>query len=208
MPLTDKQQLMMDFIETYTIDRGFPPTIRDIQEGCKISSTSVVDYNLRILERGGLLKRSREISRGIELTRRKRSDSIQVPVLGPISAGNPLMVAPIDIRTLDSDDHVAVPEEIINQHREIVAFNVKGQSMINAHIDDGDVVILSLTREIGDGDIVAAWLKTDDEITLKRYFKEDDQIRLQPENDEMEPIIVNAADVEIHGKVVYLMRGY
>ena len=118
------------------------------------------------------------------------------------------MVAPIDIRTLDSDDHVAVPEEIINQHREIVAFNVKGQSMINAHIDDGDVVILSLTREIGDGDIVAAWLKTDDEITLKRYFKEDDQIRLQPENDEMEPIIVNAADVEIHGKVVYLMRGY
>ena len=208
MPLTDKQQLMMDFIETYTIDRGFPPTIRDIQEGCKISSTSVVDYNLRILERGGLLKRSREISRGIELTRRKRSDSIQVPVLGPISAGKPLMVAPIDIRTLDSDDHVAVPEEIINQHREIVAFNVKGQSMINAHIDDGDVVILSLTREIGDGDIVAAWLKTDDEITLKRYFKEGDQIRLQPENDEMEQIIVNAADVEIHGKVVYLMRGY
>ena len=109
MPLTDKQQLMMDFIETYTIERGFPPTIRDIQEGCKISSTSVVDYNLRSLERGGLLKRSREISRGIELTRRKRSDSIQVPVLGPISAGNPLMVAPIDIQTLDSDDHVAVP---------------------------------------------------------------------------------------------------
>lgn len=208
MPLSDKQELMMDFIEAFTFEHGFPPTIRDIQEGCKISSTSVVDYNLRILERGGLLKRSREISRGIEITRRKRNDSIQVPVLGPILAGNPLMVAPIDIRTLHSDDYVAIPEEIINGHKEIVAFNVKGQSMIEAHIDDGDVVVLSITREIGDGDIVAAWLKTDDEITLKRYFKEGDQIRLQPENEEMKAIIVNAVDVEIHGKVVHLMRSY
>ncbi len=205
--LRQRQQDIMRFIEDFLDENGYPPTVRDIQYGCNISSTSVVDYNLKGLVRGGFLRRSKEVSRGIEIVGRSER-RIKVPVLAAIAAGQPLPVFPQDVATAIEEDSVEVDAGMVADREKIFALRVKGDSMIDALIRDGDMVVLEAQETAQSGDMVAAWLVQEEEATLKRFFPEGDRIRLQPENSTMEPIYVDARNVQVRGRVVGVLRRY
>jgi repressor LexA len=206
--LSGKQQAILRFIRDFLRDKDYPPSIRDIQDGCGISSTSVVDYNLKALERMGYIRRGREVSRAIELVGRRRMST--VPVVGQIAAGQPIDVpAPDSWLQQEFEDDVEVPDEVIQGRENVFALRVKGTSMIDALVNDGDLVVMQQTSSVQDGDMVAVWLKDRQETTLKKLYREGDKVRLQPANVTMEPIFVRAEDVEVQGKVLYrLGRGY
>lgn len=206
--LSLKQQAILDFLREFIEERDYPPTVRDIKTACKISSTSVVDYNLKRLEEKGLIRRDREVSRGIELIdRRRRPSTVSVPVLGAIAAGLPIPVPSSDRWQSDVDDTITVTADMIGNRAEVFALRVKGQSMIEDLIDDGDIVILERVQTANDGDKVAVWLTDREEVTLKRIYHEaDGRIRLQPANRTMAPIFVDAGDVEIQGRLVSVIR--
>ncbi|MDD5126617.1 MAG: transcriptional repressor LexA [Dehalococcoidales bacterium] len=207
--VSTKQQQILGFIRRFLAEQDYPPSLRDIQEGCHISSTSVVDYNLKALERLGFIRRHPEISRGIVLN----SDSTiplsmtPVPIIGMIAAGSP-----IPVPTPDTWD-VSAAAETINISREltgdaegIYALKVKGESMIDALINDGDIVLMQYTNTADNGDMVAAWLKAEKEATLKKVYIESDRVRLQPANRHMQPIYVSPDNLEIQGKVIGVIR--
>jgi repressor LexA len=200
--LSDRQERMLRFIGEYVDDYGRPPTVREIGVAAGISSTSVVDYNLRVLEREGLLKRSRELSRGIELPNRKKGSSI--PIVGQIAAGQPIEAIE------DPTDVVEVSQRHVQDG--CYALRVKGQSMIEDHIDDGDIVVIHPQATADDGDTVVALItsgpSSTGEATLKRLYRERDRIRLQPRNATMQPIYVSPDDLEIRGKVVQVIKDY
>lgn len=208
MALSEKQERILEFIGAFLTEHGFPPTVRDIQKGCGMSSTSVVDYNLRILERLSYLRRSREVSRGIELARRGRGGMVRIPLVGVIAAGAPLPVPSVDPRTLDEGDFLEVGEEMVQGQGEVFAVRVQGTSMIDALIDDGDVVLLQRTDRVENGGMVAAWLVREGETTLKRFYREGSRVRLQPENRSMAPLIMDAREVQVQGKVIGIIRKY
>ncbi len=206
--LTPRQQEILDFLRSYIEEHDYPPSIRDIQEGCNISSTSVVDYNLRKLEEKGYIRRDREISRGIELlgARGRRPRIVEVPLLGTIAAGQPIPVPTSDRWTADAEDVIAVTEDMVRGRTNLFALRVRGTSMIEDLIDDGDIVILEPTRHADDGDRVAVWLKDRGEVTLKRIYREHGRIRLQPANSAMDPIYTTPENVEIQGRFVSSFR--
>jgi repressor LexA len=203
--LSSKQTAILRFIRDFLREKDYPPSIRDIQDGCSISSTSVVDYNLKALERLGYIKRDREVSRAIELVGRRKSMS--VPVVGQIAAGIPIPV-PDTFEHQEFEDDVDVPAEVAAGHDNIFALRVKGTSMIDALVNDGDVVVLEGTSAWQDGDMVAAWIKSKEETTLKRIYHEGERIRLQPANTTMDPIYASADDVEVQGRVLYRIGGF
>ncbi|MCK9520223.1 MAG: transcriptional repressor LexA [Dehalococcoidia bacterium] len=207
--LSGKQAQILEFLRQFIDDKDYPPSIRDIQEGCDISSTSVVDYNLRKLEEKGYIRRDREVSRGIEIlgARGRRPRIIEVPVLGSIAAGQPIPVPTSDRWAADADDTVAVTEDMVRGRQNVFALRVKGTSMIEDLIDDGDIVFLEPARSCIDGDRVAVWLKDRGEVTLKRFYQEGNRVRLQPANSTMQPIYTDAENVEIQGKFISSIRG-
>jgi repressor LexA len=196
-----KQAKIIEYIRDFTEEHDYPPTIREIQQGCGISSTSVVDYNLIQMEKRGLIRRDREVARGIELLESggRRPRVVIVPVLGTIAAGQPIPTYATDT---DPDETVEVPPDMVRNRDSVYALRVKGDSMIDALVSDGDVILLQATRTADDGEIVAAWLPSREEATLKKFYREGDRVRLQPKNESMEPIYVDAGDVEIHGKLI------
>lgn len=203
--LSDKQARILQFVEQFVAEHDYPPSIRDIQQGCDISSTSVVDYNLKRLEEKGLLRRDREISRAIQLpgagTRRRVQE---VPLLGKIAAGLPIPTPP---ETLPPDyEAIEVTEDQTRGRPNAFALRVEGTSMIDALINDGDIVILEPTRSCDDGDMVAVWLKAENETTLKKFFHEGSRIRLQPMNATMPPIYTTPDNVEVQGRVLSSIR--
>ncbi len=208
--LRPRQQQILDFIRAYRAEHSYMPSVREIQAACGISSTSVVDYNVRILEREGYLHRSPDISRGLELVGGKPDNVVEmrpIPVIGVIAAGSPMPVPEVGQWPAEDAETVSLPPELTPRQSEgLYALRVKGYSMIDALIDDGDVVVLRPTADPRDGELVAAWLKLEEEATLKRFYREGDRIRLQPANVQMEPIIVPAENVEVHGKVVAVIR--
>ncbi|MBK6663456.1 MAG: repressor LexA [Thermoflexaceae bacterium] len=206
--LSGKQQQIFEFLRTFLQDKDYPPSIRDIQEGCGISSTSVVDYNLRKLEEKGYIRRDREVSRGIEIlgARRNRSRIVEIPVLGTIAAGQPIPVPTSDRFGNDSDETVAVTEDMVRGRANVFALRVKGTSMIEDLIDDGDIVFLEPAQSATNGDKVAVWLKDRGEVTLKRYYHEGTRVRLQPANSTMEPIYTAPENVEIQGRFISSLR--
>ena len=206
--LSPKQDQILDFLRSFIEEKDYPPSIRDIQEGCGISSTSVVDYNLRKLEDKGYIRRDREISRGIEIlgARGRRARIVEIPVLGSIAAGQPIPVPTSDRFGNDAQDMVAVTEDMIRGKTNVFALRVKGTSMIEDLIDDGDIVFLEPARSAVDGDKVAVWLKDREEVTLKRIYHEGDRVRLQPANSTMQPIYTSAENVEIQGKFISSFR--
>ncbi|MBM3925389.1 MAG: transcriptional repressor LexA [SAR202 cluster bacterium] len=208
--VSSRQQRMLDFIREFMAETGRPPTVRDIQKACNISSTSVVDYNLRLLQRDGLLRRQPDVARGIELLDRDgRSTSImpRIPVMGYIAAGQPLPGPASDGWNQEPLEEIEVPRSMVRGHKEMYALRVRGTSMIDAYIDDGDMVIIEPSNDIRNGDMVVAWLKMEQEATLKKIYKEGDQVRLQPANSQMKPIYAMANNVETRGKVVGVLRG-
>ena len=207
--LISKQQQIIDFIRRFMADRSYPPTIRDIVSGCGISSTSVVDYNLNLLERKGYIRRHREISRGIELLARVvlPGHSCQVPVIGQIAAGEPIPVPTADTwGVAASSETLEVTEDLIRGREGIYALKVKGSSMVDALINDGDIVLMQYVNTVENGEMAAIWLRAEKEVTLKKVYSQPDYIRLQPANDQMQPIYVEPDNVEIQGKVIAVIR--
>lgn len=216
--LSVRQVSILDFIKSFLGDNGYPPTVRDIQHGCKISSTSVVDYNLHILRREGYIRRSPDVSRGIELldssedkTSNWNSDHgasfSSVPVFGYIAAGEPVPIPSVDTwNTEDSIDRLELPASLSLGRSDLYALRVRGRSMIDALIDDGDSVILQPVQQVRSGDMVVAWLKLEKEATLKYFHHEGQRIRLQPANEQMDPIYVDPENLEIQGRVVAVIR--
>ncbi len=208
--LSSKQLRILEFLRSFLDEHDYPPSIRDIQQGCDISSTSVVDYNLKRLEEKGLIRRDREVSRAIELLDAggRRSRTVRVPVLGKIAAGLPIPMPP-DTAALDAyDDAVELTEAQTRGKSNVFALRVEGTSMIDALINDGDIVILEPTHSCEDGEMVAVWLKEQNETTLKQFFHEGDRIRLQPMNSTMQPFYTSPDNIEVQGRVVTAIRSW
>jgi repressor LexA len=209
--LSARQKDILNYIEDFMSRRGFPPAIRQIQETLGISSTSVVAYNLKALEGKGMLKREGKVSRGITMpqatpTRLSRQNPAQVPMLGVITAGMPLP-NPEEIpagaaETVEVPPEIAPPEKL----QDVYALKVRGHSMIDALIDDGDIVLIRYQETAENGQMVAARIEDDNAVTLKKFYKEGGKVRLQPANVTMEPIYVDAANVSIQGRVIGVLR--
>ncbi len=208
--LSPKQKAILKYVQGFIEKKGFPPSVRDIQGACKISSTSVVDYNLGLLERGGFLRRAAEVARGITLGAKagppQRPGILAVPLLGAIAAGAPIPVPEADTWRSAHEETVEVPEAMVRGKDEVYALRVKGTSMIDALINDGDTVLIHFQKSADRGDMVVAWLKDEKETTLKKYYPEDGRVRLQPANSTMKPIYVDRNNLEILGRVVGVIR--
>ena len=207
--LSAKQRRILEFIQGFIDEHDYPPSIRQIQEACDISSTSVVDYNLRILEKQGYIRRDREVSRAIELLEPggRRPRVVPVPIIGTIAAGQPIPVPSADTwRSFDTEETLEVSPDMVGGRENIYALRVKGNSMIDALVNDGDIVIMEAASSARDGDMVAAWLKREQEATLKRFYREGSQVRLQPANETMQPIRTDADNVEVQGRVIGAVR--
>lgn len=209
--LGERHQKILEFIESYQREHKHPPSIREIGEHCDISSTSVVNYYLDQLEKAGHIERDRKISRGMRLTNAPPfGDMMRVPVLGVIQAGEPIPIPPSDFNSFTADDSVEIATSLMpakEKGRDLFALQVQGDSMIDAMINDGDIVILKPAQEARNGEMVAVWLSDKNETTLKYFYKEKDGYRLQPANPTMKPILVKKSEpLEIKGKVVMVIR--
>lgn len=224
--LSERQRFILNFIGEYLRDHGYAPSIREIKSEVERAglvrtasgntSTSVVDYNLRALEETGYIRRDRNKSRAIELVdntgrSRNRQTNYNIPVApSPIAAGSPIPVLE-DIRMgTPTDDTVEVTGDFLGRHiahlNRLYALRVKGTSMIDALINDGDLVIMESQETAENGQTVAAWLKAEQEATLKRFYQEDGKVRLQPANSTMQPIYTDPDNIEIKGRVVGVIR--
>ena len=208
----ERRQRILDCIARTVAERGYPPSVREIADAVGLASTSAVHHHLIALERDGLIERSVNASRALRLTSRPDAaadaskvtpfrmpverETLNLPVMGEIAAGQPIEAYE------DAAETLAVPASL-EARPDSYVLRVRGKSMIDALIDDGDFVIVQPQATARDGDIVVALLE-DNGVTLKRYFREKDRIRLQPANAEMEPIY--ATEVQIQGKVVGVIR--
>jgi repressor LexA len=210
--ISSKQQKILEFVELFSIENGYPPTIREIGRAAGISSTSVVNYNLEALQRDGYIYRDRTVSRGIRLTKESPEPispaifrhMVKIPMLGRIAAGQPI---PVPEGAFDGESEgIELARDLVPDGNDFYALKVQGYSMIDALINDGDIVVMRHTNTAENGEMVAAWLLDQEETTLKRFFHEGDRVRLQPENKTMQPIYVPADKVEIQGRVVAVIR--
>jgi len=208
----ERRQRILDCIARTVAERGYPPSVREIADAVGLASTSAVHHHLIALERDGLIERSQNASRALRLTGRQdpaagtskvtpfrmpvERETLNLPVMGEIAAGQPIEAYE------DAAETLAVPASL-EARPDSYVLRVRGKSMIDALIDDGDFVIVQPQATARDGDIVVALLE-DNGVTLKRYFREKDRIRLQPANAEMEPIY--ATEVQVQGKVVGVIR--
>ncbi len=207
--LSPKQQKILRFIRRFLEEHDYLPSIREIQDGCGISSTSVVDYNLKKLEGDGYIRRDRKVSRAIALLDRggRRPRTVAVPIIGQIAAGQPIPVPTADTwNNLDYSDSLEVTRDMIGGRQNVYGLRVKGSSMIDALVNDGDIVLMEAASSADNGDMVAAWLKREQEATLKRFYQESGRIRLQPANEAMAPIYTDPTNVEVQGKVIGAVR--
>jgi repressor LexA len=200
---SDTRERILTFIHDFYDKHGYSPTVRDILRGCNISSTAVVQHHLDVLERDGRIQRDPEVFRSIRLSDNRNLTSI--PLLGTIAAGTPIPVPAAETWTASAQDMVEVPTGMTGD-KNVFALRVKGKSMIDAFIDDGDTVIISPVHSVNNGDMVAAWLKNEKEVTLKRFYARAGKIILKPENQTMKPIIQEPDNVEIQGKVIGVIR--
>jgi repressor LexA len=207
--LTGRQQEIWDFLVDYAQRHGYPPTVREIGEAVGLASPSTVHAHLANLERAGLLRRDPTKPRALELVGQRRAaagegtarvDVHRLPLVGEIAAGGPLLAEE------NIEDYLAVPEPLSRGGEEFL-LRVKGDSMVDAGILDGDIVVVRRQQDARDGDIVVALAGDDesaDEATVKRFYRERDRVRLQPENAALEPIY--ARHVQILGKVIGVFR--
>lgn len=214
--LSTRQRAILTFIHSYSLEHGYPPSIREIGKSCDISSTSVVNYNLNILEQKEYIEREKEISRGLRLTDRAEmamelegvmlGGMINIPLVGVIVAGYPVPVPDSDFQVFD--DMIAVTHDMVRDPTKAFALRVQGESMIDALINDGDIVIVQHQQDAHNGDMIAAWLKDEKETTLKYFYWEEGKqmVRLQPANPAFQPIRVHPSNLEIQGKVVAVLR--
>ena len=209
-PLSERQRQMLDFIGDFSDSQGYPPTIRDIGHKLGISSTSVVSYNLKILEKEGYIKRDETVSRGLKVIRMDVDEipvqrrTVQVPVLGTIAAGRPLLLP--DAGQYQPTDFIELTRDLVSDNSDIYALRVKGDSMIDALVNDGDIVILRRQEQVENGQMAAVWLEDREETTLKYFYLDQDRVQLRPANPTMKPWTEPAENVRVQGKVIAVIR--
>ena len=224
--LTDRHKKILTFFEDFQDRNGYPPSIREICQGTGISSTSVANYYLDQLVRMGYIERDQNVSRGMRLTQRVSramapatqaissklsaiEEMLRIPLAGQIVASEPVPVPGTDFSYFDAESNVEIARSLlpVRDTGNLFALKVKGDSMIDAMVNDGDIVILQPATEAKNGEMVAVWLPEKDETTLKYFYKETDGFRLQPANPTMKPIrLGKKTTVEIRGKVVMVVR--
>lgn len=205
--LSKRQQAILEYISEFVEANNWPPTVREIKDALGISSTSVVDYNLEALEQKGKIVRKGGKSRAIELVDKPRRSTTEfIPMVGTIAAGVPIP----DRKDADPEDQVEVPAYMFRGRPgpDVFALRVKGNSMIDALIADGDIVLIRSAETAEVGETVAVWLEQEGETTLKQWYPEPqhNRVRLQPANSTMEPIYTNLDNARIKGKLVGVIR--
>ena len=199
--ISAKQSQILEFLKDQILSKGYPPTVREICDAVNLKSTSSVHAHLETLEKNGYITRDPTKPRAIEINddtfNLTRREVVNVPLVGQVAAGMPILA------TENIENYFPIPAEFM-PNAQTFMLKVKGESMINVGIYDGDIIIVQQTDVARNGDTVVALVE--DSATVKTFYKEDGHIRLQPENDTMEPIIVN--DVAILGKVIGLLRLY
>jgi len=217
--LSERHVRVLEFLVSYQYENSRPPSIREIGDAAKISSTSVVNYYLEQLDKMGYIERDGRVSRGLRLTDKVNevvqviTDLIRVPVAGRIVASAPVPVPASDFNYYDADSSVEIATSLLpapEKNKQLYALEVEGDSMIDAMVNDGDYVIMKpvgSNAEVRNGDMVAVWLPSRDETTLKYFYKEENGFRLQPANPTMDPIMIDKREsLEIKGKVVMVIR--
>ena len=194
---------VLKFIRSFIADKGYSPSVNDIVDGCKLSSPNLAQYHLNVLEREGVLRRAPGVFRSIQLVQGVNAD---IPLLGAIAAGSPIPVPESDNWAMNAEEVLGLSRDLVGDEEGLFALRVRGRSMIDACIMDGDIVVMQATQSAQDGDMVAVWLKDEHEVTLKRIYREEGRIRLQPANRQIEPLYVDPENVEIQGKVVAVIR--
>jgi len=197
---------ILDFIRKFLDKRGYAPTVRDIARGCNISTPSVVQHHLNKLESQGHIYRDPEVFRSIRLVEKKREAVSRVPLMGTIAAGQPIPVPTSDSWASIPEETLQLTDEVTRGQKGIYALRVKGTSLIDALVGDGDIVLMQPASTVEEGEVAAVWLKTEQEVTLKKVYHEAGRIRLQPANKEMEPIYYPPEEVEIQGRVIGMLR--
>ena len=197
--VSEKQNEIYEFLKTYTDNKGYPPSVREICEAVGLKSTSSVHGHLKRLESKGLIRRDPTKPRALEIIDNSlKKEMVNIPIIGKVTAGLPILA------NENVEDTFPIPLDYIRHNKELFMLNISGDSMINAGIFDGDLAIIEECKTANNGEIVVALIEN--EATIKRFFKETDHIRLQPENDTMPPIIVD--NCSILGKLVGLYRKY
>ncbi len=221
--LSERQKKILRFIQEFINENQYPPTIREIGRDVGISSTSVVKYNLDVLARRDLIERNPDISRGIRLVgdlservsgvadrvseaAERVTDVFQVPVLGRIAAGTPIPVPEAEFSPFGYERSVELTRDIVKDQKGIYALEVQGDSMIDALINDGDIVLMRHQERVENGELAAVWLQDQEETTLKRFYLEGARVRLQPANPTMQAMYFPAENVQVMGKVVCVIR--
>jgi len=223
--LSPRHKRILTFLETFLSDHGYPPSIREIGDHTQISSTSVVNYYLNQLEEMNYIERESNVSRGINLLKNGNGSLLQnvksavsnlaetlisIPLVGNIVAGEPMPVPASDFSYYDPESGIDVARSLLpagDQLDDLYALRVHGDSMIDAMVNDGDIVVMKKTNLARNGEMVAIWLNDRDETTLKYFYLENGHVRLQPANPTMKPIIINDPSiVEVQGKVVLVIR--
>ncbi len=218
--LGERHKKILKFLEKFQADNGYPPSIREIGENTNISSTSVVNYYLNQLEEMNYIDRESNVSRGIRLIRTLEGNIVKaaqsvtemfsVPVIGRIVAGEPVPVPSSDFNYYDQESGIDIARSLLppkEKTEDLFALEVQGDSMIDAMVNDGDIVVMRPITQANNGEMVAVWLADRDETTLKYFFLENGRVRLQPANPLMSPIIIDdPAHVQVQGKVVLVIR--
>jgi repressor LexA len=209
--LPERQQKVLDCIAAYVGEHGFPPTVREIGDAIGVNSTSLVSYYLKRLEERGLIVREPSMSRAIQLTEPAANEitveisdnNLSIPFLGYIAAGTPLNFESLD----GSDETIEINRALFGRDvSDLYALKVQGDSMIDALINDGDIVVFKHQERVEQGQMAAVRLKDENETTLKKFYDEGKRVRLQPANPTMDAIYAAANNVEIQGKVVLVIR--
>jgi len=228
--LGKRHEKIMHFLANFQAEKGFSPSIRDIGESIGVKSTSLVDYYLNQLEQMGYIKRDKHISRSICIQKplgngnpiKERvttglkdaaatvNELLSIPILGRIVASQPIPMPASDLPFFDPESSIEIARSLLparEKTAELFALEVQGDSMIDAMVNDGDLVIMRRAQQANNGDMVAVWLDDRDETTLKYFYREPDRIRLQPANPGMEPIYIdNPQHLRIMGKVIMVIR--
>ena len=225
--LKERHKQVLDVIQEYSEKHGYAPSYREICARTDITSTSMVNYYLEQLEEMGYIERVENISRSLQIKETAQdkvnqvignvkqaveeiSHSLTIPIVGRIVASEPVPIPETDFSLFDAESNIQVPESLIpfNMQKEnLFALEVDGDSMIDAMVNDGDVIIMKPTREARNGEMVAVRIKDQNETTLKHFFHEGDRVRLQPANPTMDPIYIDSSsDIEVQGSVVLVIR--
>jgi len=206
--LTARRQTLLDFIETFITEHSYPPTYEEIRQGLGLSTKSLVDHHLSALENAGYIERDRSTPRGLRLRIKQPKvpvkDAFRVPIVGSIVAGMPVTAFAESIDT--AAEALLLTSDIAAPQDGLFALRVRGDSMVDAMVNDGDLVVMKQQSFARDGDMVAVRLIDRDETTLKHFFREPGRIRLQPANPRMQPIFAHPHNVEVQGKVVAVIR--